>query len=148
MRTTNMRSLSVGVGVLLALTIGCSIALKSIRPDLFPIKWAVPATFTFFAQFGLLGLSLTRKGKQVGEEQLSSVFEKPMLTKSTLQNLLSDLVCFGIFLLLGVIAGTISGGVWWTFGGHTIRTISEAPPGAPKLPTASSLTTSSTTATA
>jgi hypothetical protein len=122
----NMRVLSIGVGIPLALAIVCAVGLKFVRPDLFPLEWVLPATCTFFAQFGLLALTLMRRGKRIDEKQIKLLLDESKSRQNAASYWLGDFAIFSVFLALGVVAGTISGGVWWAAGGNTIRSLSEA----------------------
>lgn len=120
-----MRPLILGT-IIIALTAVCAFLLTYARPDLFPLEWAVPTAFTYVAQFALLLVMLHRRGKHADVAQKRKFVEAFLSKKRAAPGWLDEFLVFGVFLVLGVLAGTISGTVWWAVGGHTIRSFRDA----------------------
>lgn len=122
-----MRALTIGFGLVTALSVVSAIGLGQLRPDLFPFYWALSGTMTYFGQFAILFTALTHKRNPVDESQLVKLRDEAKSSKTDwFVDTWQELCLFAVFLVLGVSAGAISGVAWWAAGGHTIRTAWEA----------------------
>jgi hypothetical protein len=125
-RTDMTRATLIAVYFVSILAVAASGILNYWRPELFSWPAILPATFTYFGAFAALFRFLRMfperrlpRGAPSGAEAVNT---KP----SAISNWMAELL-FGVaFTAAGVIAGALSGTVWWIAGGHELRTLFEA----------------------
>lgn len=121
-----MRGTSIAVYFVSGFAVAASGILNYWRPELFSWPAILPATFVYFGAFAALFQVFRSIPERRFPPGASSTVETEITKPSRVPDWVAELLFGVVFIVVGIMAGSLSGAIWWVAGGHELRTLAQA----------------------